>query len=204
MRKIERKFAADRRPSPAARAWRYGLITALAALAAACAPNDAAATRKAGADDEAFRPLAVGDSVPAYAAAVVGGAAGDSVRVAAGAQPLTLVNVWATWCTSCREEFADLERLHREYAPRGVRVVAVSVDEGSDAKVERFAKGERVTFAVGHDAAGRVQRLYQTVGVPETYLVSPAGTLLWRKAGALSHGAPEARQAIDAALSAAR
>jgi cytochrome c biogenesis protein CcmG/thiol:disulfide interchange protein DsbE len=188
---------------PGIRAWTAGAIGAAAILlsAAACAPNDAAATRTgAAAGDDAFRPLAVGDTVPAYAAAVVGAGAGDSVRVAAGAQPLTLVNVWATWCTSCREEFADLERLHREYAPRGVRVVAVSVDEGSDAKVARFATAEKVTFPVAHDAAGRVQRLYQTVGVPETYLVSPAGTLLWRKAGALSHGAPEARAALEAAL----
>jgi thiol-disulfide isomerase/thioredoxin len=180
---------------------RAGLAAALALLASAtCAPNDTAATKAAATDDGAFRPLAVGDAVPAYAAAVVGAGAGDSVRVAAGSQPLTLVNVWATWCTACREEFDDLERLHREYGARGVRVVAVSVDDGSDEKVARFARAEKVTFAVAHDAGGRVQRLYETVGVPETYLVSTDGKLLWRKAGALSHGAPEARAALDAAL----
>jgi cytochrome c biogenesis protein CcmG, thiol:disulfide interchange protein DsbE len=179
-----------------------GPATALVLLLAvvACAPGDAGTARPAAKDDDGFRPLAVGDTVPAYAAATVGGAAGDSVRVAGGAQPLTLVNVWATWCTACREEFGDLERLHREYGARGVRVVAVSVDDGSDEKVARFARAEKVTFTVAHDAAGRVQRLYQTVGVPETYLVSPDGKLLWRRAGALSHGAPEARAALDAAL----
>lgn len=156
-------------------------------------------------DGGAFRPLAVGEAVPAYAAAVVGGRAGDSVRIAtgdsAGAKgPLTLVNVWATWCTSCREEFADLERLQRDYAPRGVRVVAVSVDESGDERVARFATTEGVTFTIAHDPEGRVQRLYQTVGVPETYLVSGDGKLLWRHGGALRNGATDAREAIDRAL----
>jgi thiol-disulfide isomerase/thioredoxin len=179
-------------------------------LLAACTRGDAAATRAAtdstSGDSGAFRPLAVGDAVPAYAAAVVGGGTGDSVRIAAGDSaasakaPLTLVNVWATWCTSCREEFADLERLHRDYAPRGVRVVAVSVDESGDERVARFAKTEGVTFTIAHDPEGRVQRLYQTVGVPETYLVAGDGTLLWRHGGALRGGAPDAREAIDRAL----
>lgn len=187
----------------------------LALTAAACGRSgaterdSASTTSAAPADGGAFRPLAVGETVPAYAAAVVGGAAGDSVRIAgaggtgaasAAAAPLTLVNVWATWCTSCREEFADLERLHRDYAPRGVRVVAVSVDESGDERVARFARTEGATFTIAHDAEGRVQRLYQTVGVPESYLVSGDGRLLWRHGGALRGGAADAREAIDRAL----
>lgn len=166
-----------------------------------------AATDTAAGDGGAFRPLAIGEPVPAYAAPVVGGAAGDSVRIAVGdsasGAPLTLVNVWATWCTSCREEFGDLERLHRDYGARGVRVVAVSVDESGDERVARFAKTEGVTFTIAHDPEGRVQRLYQTVGVPETYLVSGDGKLLWRHGGALRNGAADAREAIDRALGSA-
>ena len=187
----------------------------LALAAAACGRSraterDGASTTSAPpADGGAFRPLAVGETVPAYAAPVIGGAAGDSVRIAgaggsgaasAAAAPLTLVNVWATWCTSCREEFADLERLHRDYAARGVRVVAVSVDESGDERVARFVRTEGATFTIAHDPEGRVQRLYQTVGVPESYLVSGDGRLLWRHGGALRGGAADAREAIDRAL----
>lgn len=195
------------------RGWRGPLVLAVLLATVACTKRDAAPARApvdaAAGDGGAFRPLAVGDAVPGYAAAVVGGGAGDSVRIAAGdsaargAAPLTLVNVWATWCTSCREEFVDLERLHRDYAPRGVRVVAVSVDESGDERVARFAKTEGATFTIAHDPEGRVQRLYQTVGVPETYLVSGEGRLLWRHGGALRNGATDAREAIDRALAAA-
>lgn len=39
-----------------------------------------------------------------------------------------VVNLWATWCLPCREEFPDLVRLAREYRDRGLRVVFVSTD----------------------------------------------------------------------------
>jgi peroxiredoxin len=138
----------------------------------------------------------VGDTVPALALRTLGG---DSVRVGAGG-PVTLVNVWATWCTACREEMADLESLHRDFASQGLRVLAVSVDQGDGARVRRFASRERLTMPIAHDPTGLVQELYQVMAVPETYLVGGDGRLLWRQAGGL-HGAPDAaRDAVARAL----
>jgi thiol-disulfide isomerase/thioredoxin len=48
-----------------------------------------------------------------------------------------LVNVWATWCTPCREEMPDLVRLHRDWADRGFRLVLVSGDFEEDAEAAR-------------------------------------------------------------------
>jgi cytochrome c biogenesis protein CcmG/thiol:disulfide interchange protein DsbE len=155
-------------------------------LATACSPP---------ARDAAFRPLKVGDAAPAYAVRTL---AGDSVRVGAGTP--VLLNVWATWCTSCREEMADLAALERAYASQGVRVLAVSVDVGDGTRVRRFVESERLPFAVAHDPAGVVQRTFQAVGVPETYLISGDGRLLWVQRGGL-HGAPAAvRATLDSAL----
>jgi thiol-disulfide isomerase/thioredoxin len=39
-----------------------------------------------------------------------------------------VMNIWATWCIPCREEFPDLMRVRREYERRGLRVVLVSAD----------------------------------------------------------------------------
>jgi len=145
--------------------------------------------------DAAFRPLMVGDAAPAYAVRTL---SGDSVRVGAGAP--VLLNVWATWCTSCREEMADLAALERAYAPRGVRVLAVSVDAGDGTRVRRFVEAEKLPFAVAHDPAGVVQKSFQAVGVPETYLISADGRLLWVQRGGL-HGAPAAvRATLDSVV----
>lgn len=124
---------------------------------------------------------------------------GDSASVGPGEQ-LTLLNLWATWCGPCRQEFPDLEALRRDYASRGLRVLAVSVDIGDDAKVREFAEQHGAGFTIGRDAEGRAQRLFQTVGLPETFLIAPDGTLIWRHFGALQPGAVELRRRIDQAL----
>ena len=143
----------------------------------------------------AFRPLVVGDSAPAYAAVTL---AGDTVRVGAGTP--VLLNVWATWCESCREEMADLAALEKKYAPEHVKVLAVSVDEGDGERVKRFAQSEKLPFAVAHDPAGDVQRKFQAVGVPETYLVSADGRMLWVRRGGLAGAGPDVTAGLDSAV----
>jgi thiol-disulfide isomerase/thioredoxin len=48
--------------------------------------------------------------------------------VRASKAPVVLVNVWATWCIPCREEFPDLMKLERTYRDRGFDLVLVSAD----------------------------------------------------------------------------
>ena len=62
---------------------------------------------------------------PATAAQVL-----DAVRAAQA--KVVVVNVWATWCIPCREEFPDLMRLRRDYRAKGVDVLFVSGDFSSE------------------------------------------------------------------------
>ena len=58
--------------------------------------------------------------------------AGLATAVAAPGAKATLVNVWASWCIPCREEFPDLVKLAREWETRGFRIVFVSADFPED------------------------------------------------------------------------
>ena len=156
--------------------------------AAACKPN-------AGGDEQ-FRPIAVGEAVPEFTVRTL---QGDSARIASG-EPVTLLHVWATWCGPCEEEFPEIEALQKEFGPRGLRIVAVSVDEGDDEPVRNFVSAKGATFEIGRDPAGDVRRLYQSIGVPESYLISADGRLLVRQFGAIPEGAAAMRAAIEQAL----
>ena len=152
------------------------------------------------AEGERFRPLVVGEPAPEYTVRTL---AGDTARVT-GSQPLTLLHVWATWCLPCEKEFPDIEALHREFGPRGLRVLAVSVDNGGDDPVEEYVREKGATFTIGRDPDGIIRRRYQGFGVPESYLIAPNGTLLWRQIGAMPEGGGEARKAIAEALESER
>lgn len=58
-----------------------------------------------------------------------------------------LINVWATWCAPCREEFPELVKLANNYS-KEVRVVGISVDEKGDldSKVIPFLKNQSASF----------------------------------------------------------
>jgi thiol-disulfide isomerase/thioredoxin len=73
------------------------------------------------------------------------------VRASRGS--VVLVNVWATWCVPCREEFPDLLRLQRELGVRGLRLVLVSADLASQRpQVEVFLKKAGVDFRTFQEA----------------------------------------------------
>ena len=58
-----------------------------------------------------------------------------------------LINVWATWCVPCREEFPDLVKISESYSDR-IRVVGISVDDSEilDSKVIPFLKNQKAAF----------------------------------------------------------
>lgn len=58
-----------------------------------------------------------------------------------------LVNVWATWCDPCREEFPDLLRIRESYGPRGLRTLFLSADFEDDRDdVLDFLASQSVSF----------------------------------------------------------
>ena len=60
-----------------------------------------------------------------------------------------LINVWATWCMPCREEFPDLVKISNSYKDK-VRFVGISVDDSEDldSKVIPFIKNQKVNFEI--------------------------------------------------------
>jgi cytochrome c biogenesis protein CcmG, thiol:disulfide interchange protein DsbE len=169
-------------------------LTALVGGMAACGPSDKPAPQSAA----AFKPATVGEVAPAFTVATIGG---DSARVGGnGKQPVTLVNIWATWCGPCKAEFPELQTLHAAYAGRGLRVLAISIDTEADSVVAESAKSMGSTFTIGRDPDDQVRGQFATVGIPESWLVSSDGTLLWRHAGAITAGDRAVRSAIEMAL----
>lgn len=91
---------------------------------------------------------------------------------------VVVLNIWATWCGPCRIEMPSMEALYRELGPKGLKIVAVSIDEaGAAQKIRDFAKEYDLTFDILHDATGAIQAIYRTTGVPETFVLDRDGII---------------------------
>jgi len=125
--------------------------------------------------DELF-PIFVGSQVPDFRAKVLGSTQYKTLADYKG--QVMLLNVWATWCEPCRAEIPSLERLQKAYGSQGLKIVAVSIDDyvGEDS-IRRYADNFGVTFEILHDPTHAIERVLQTTGYPETFVVGPEGTI---------------------------
>ena len=125
-------------------------------------------------------------------------ATGDSVSLRALAKgDVALINIWATWCEPCKEEMPAMQRAYADLAPRGFRILAVSIDNGDGAPVKAFAQQMGITFDVLQDRSGNIQQLYQTTGVPESFLLDRDGTIVKRVIGAHDWASGANRKLIE-------
>ncbi len=96
---------------------------------------------------------------------------------------VTLINIWATWCVPCRTEMPDMQAVYADLAPRGFKIAAVSIDEGSSGPVLAFAEELGLEFDILHDPSTTIQQRFQTTGVPESFLLNREGIITRRVIG---------------------
>ncbi len=102
-----------------------------------------------------------------------------------------LVNFWATFCDPCRDEFPDLVKIDRDYRPRSLEFVTVSLDDVSEIKneVPKFldlmkAKMPAYLLDVSdpEPAIDLVDRRWQG-DLPATFLYNEKGEMVYRHIG---------------------
>ena len=95
-----------------------------------------------------------------------------------------LLNVWASWCVSCREEHPVLMSLARKNI---VPVYGLDYkDKNADGEAWLRNGGNPYTL-VATDADGRVGIDYGVYGVPETYVIDKQGIIRFKQIGAITH-----------------
>ncbi len=138
-------------------------------------------------------PVGVGSEAPDVRAMRL--PAGDSVRLDEYRGEVLLVNIWATWCLPCEREMPSMQRLHEALGPEGLRILAVSVDNAEPDKVWSWVQERQLTFEILHDPSGRIERAYQTTGVPESFVIDRDGVIVKKVIGATEWDHP-AQQAL--------
>jgi peroxiredoxin len=87
---------------------------------------------------------------------------------------VVVVNFWATWCPPCLAEMPAMERAWQGLRDKGVRFVAINVDEDGDT-VSAFAERVGVSFPLLLDPGGKVTQNWPLRGLPTTFVVDTEG-----------------------------
>ncbi len=124
---------------------------------------------------------------------------GGTWRLSDASDTVTVLNFWATWCGPCKQELPELARLHAERGDEGLRMLAVSVDQGDDlAPIAKMADKLGVDFPVGHAPALGAD--FNVSAIPALRVIGRDGALHYTARGYSDSSIEKLSAALDRAL----
>jgi cytochrome c biogenesis protein CcmG, thiol:disulfide interchange protein DsbE len=118
--------------------------------------------------------LAEGDSAPEASLPTLDGSATESLADYEG--KWVLVNFWASWCDPCRDESPALQKFHEKHESDAFTVLGINqrdLTEDAEAFIDEYG----LTYPQLRDAEGEQVDPFGMTGLPESFLIDPAGNV---------------------------
>lgn len=125
-------------------------------------------------------------TLPALAGLVRAGAPVAGLTPEQFAGKVTLLNVFASWCAPCRDEHPVLMDLARR---QDLQILGLNYKDVPENARRFLGQLGNPYAAVGADQNGRAAIEWGVYGVPETFIISATGTILYKHVGPLSEAA---------------
>ena len=98
---------------------------------------------------------------------------------------VTLVNFWATSCTTCVAEMPEIVATYDKFKAKGYETVAVAMQYDPPSYVVNFAETRKLPFKVAIDNTGAVAQAWGDIKLtPTTFIVNKQGEIVKRYVGA--------------------
>jgi len=94
------------------------------------------------------------------------------------------MDFFATWCPPCNDEAPEVNAAYKEYAPRGLQVIGVDVEENAQ-KAKQFVDQHQLTYPAVVDS-GTLSDLYSINGMPVGVFIDKNGVIRRIEVGQLS------------------
>lgn len=101
---------------------------------------------------------------------------GAPIRLADLRGKAVWVNFWATWCPPCQFETPILRETYEKYRDRGFVLVAVDVQETTEAAAGYAARYD-LRYPIGADVSGDIFHAYKVFALPTQFFIDPDGVI---------------------------
>jgi cytochrome c biogenesis protein CcmG/thiol:disulfide interchange protein DsbE len=124
--------------------------------------------------------------------AVLTSLTGGELRLSDYRGKVVLVNFWYTGCEPCREETPALQAAYQKLADQGLVILGVNV-RGNErrgpegvADVKSFVERYSVTYPIGFDEQGEVERAFQVYVLPTSFMIDQSGMIQYASFSAIT------------------
>lgn len=109
---------------------------------------------------------------------------GRSIPTSALRGKVTLVNFWATSCSSCVQEMPELISTYEKFKSRSYDTIAVAMSYDRPEHISNFAQSRQLPFSVAHDQNGQIAKAFGDIRLtPTSILIDKTGHVVKRYVG---------------------
>jgi len=138
----------------------------------------------------------VGKPAPDFQLNLLGG---EKFHLADHKGKVIVLDFWATWCGPCLQAMPQIERVTREFADRGVELIAVNLQE-TPAQIKAMLERQKLSPLVALDRTGAVAEKYGATAIPQTVVIDREGKVTRLFVGGGPRLGDQLKEALQAAL----
>ena len=102
---------------------------------------------------------------------------------------VVFINFWATWCAPCVAEMPSIQALYDDYKDQNDIVFVMINLETDHKKAEKFINKKDFTFPIYFPNQTRLPKVYESKGIPTTFVLDKEGFIAYKKVGMANYNA---------------
>lgn len=111
---------------------------------------------------------------------------------------VVILNIWATWCSPCRVEMPDLDKLQADYKGKKLEVIALSQDEQGAKIVNEFYQANNLkNLRIYIDKNSAARSMLGVNAMPTTFVIDGDNKSIMEIPGIIKWNDPEMRKFMD-------